>query len=140
MRWLCAALVLLLVACSDDNGNSSDSAGEDQVKTFAQEVTTAAITGNWAAVYDRLHPDQQAVVSRDLFTACRAQLTYPLYVASASQVGHDAMSAPQIMDRSAWVVTLNMALDGYETITDALHVYSEGGLSWYMDDTSIQSF
>ncbi|HEX5166986.1 MAG TPA: hypothetical protein VFV93_16385 [Thermomicrobiales bacterium] len=111
------------------------------VQDLATKILAASIEGNWGAVYDELHPAQQAVVNRDSFVQCRSQITAPPYTVVVTQVGHDTMTAPEIYDRNSWAVLYNLQLEGYETISSRSHVYDEDGqLSWYMDEPSMDAF
>jgi hypothetical protein len=143
MRWIVVALCALLMACGeDDAADSAESAGgEEGAAELAQALAESAIAGDWGAVYDDLHPAQQAVVNRDLFVSCRATLTAPPYNVSTTQVGHDAMTAPEIFDEDAWAVMLSFQLDGYESLTHTMHIYQDDdATSWYMNQTSIDAF
>jgi hypothetical protein len=143
MRWLLIAAIALTVACGDDgDGTASDATAEimEQAEVVATRALTAAIAGDWSAVYDDLHPAQQAVVNRDLFVQCRAQATAPPYAIAVTQVGHDTMTAPEIYDRNSWAVLYDLQLDGYETVSSRLHIYeTDGQLAWYMDEASIDA-
>jgi hypothetical protein len=144
MRWLLIVALLLTVACGDD-GDAGDSSPTTEtmqaVENLATQVLTSSISGDWGAVYDKLHPAQQAVVNRDLFVQCRSQITAPPYTVLVTQVGHDTMTAPEIYDRSSWAALYDLQLEGYETISSRSHIYDEDGqLSWYMDQASIDKF
>ncbi len=143
MRWLLIAAIALTVACGEDEGaNSSDATAEmvDQAAEVATRGLTAAISGDWGAVYDDLHPAQQAVVNRDKFVECRSQVTAPPYAITVTQVGHDTMTAPEIYDRSSWAVLYDLQLEGHETISSRVHIYDEDGqMSWYMDQENMDA-
>jgi hypothetical protein len=144
MRWLLIAAIALTVACGDDGGaQESDPTAEkmENIEEVATQSLTAAISGDWGAVYDTLHPAQQAVVNRDLFVQCRSQLTAPPYAVTVTQVGHDKMTAPEIYDRNSWAVLYDLHLEGYESISSRSHIYDEGSqLTWYMDQPNIDAF
>ncbi|HYI16366.1 MAG TPA: hypothetical protein VEX37_13305 [Thermomicrobiales bacterium] len=144
MRWLLIAAIALTVACGEDEGaTTSDATPETigQVEEVATRGLTAAISGDWGAVYDDLHPAQQAVVNRDLFVECRSQVAAPPYSILVTQTGHDTMTAPEIYDRSSWAVLFDLQLEGYETISSRMHIYdTDGQLSWYMGQVSMDAF
>lgn len=133
--------VVLLVGCGDDEG-AANASSDITVQDAAVQIGQAAVAGDWGAVYDKLHPAQQASVNRDLFVQCRATLTIPQNEVTATQVAHDAQIAPNIFDEDAFMVTLQFAREQYETITDSVHLYTsqDGGYSWYMDQQSMDDF
>jgi len=144
MRWLLIVAIMVTVACGDDGEAGESNATTETmqaVEELATQVLTSSIGGDWGAVYDKLHPAQQAVVDRNLFMQCRSQVTAPAYAILITQVGHDTMTAPEIYDRSSWAVLYDLQLEGYETISSRSHVYDEDGqLSWYLDEPNIEAF
>jgi hypothetical protein len=128
----------LLAACGSDSGGGSSA---DDAKSAAKSIAESAVSGDWGAVYDKLYPGQQALVSRDAFVACRSALTPPAYQVSATEANQTAAVAPSVVDENAWVVTLNYQLEGYETLATQLNMHTnDGKMFWYLSDTSINEF
>jgi hypothetical protein len=59
------AIVFLVGACG---GGDKDSAGD-----ALRKLTDYADKGQWGRMWDTLHPDQQKLVPRELFTECRSK-------------------------------------------------------------------
>jgi hypothetical protein len=102
--------VAMLSGCGGDDGDSSGSSGssgsdhrgasvagggegqgddgpgdaEDAIVGFLEQQ----IAGQWGPLYDRLHPEHQALVSREDFVACgqRMQSSNPIVTTTATEI------------------------------------------------------
>lgn len=137
---LLAALFISACGIGDDDSDSAEDSTA-AVNEFAVDTVTAAIAAEWDEVYNRLHPGQQAVVNRDLFIACRVQVSIPPYSVAVNQTGHSAMVAPEIFERESWSVEMSLTHEGFEPVATTLNVYQEESTtSWYLDQASIDAF
>ena len=72
-------VVALGVACGGDGGDEAQpgpttvSTPEQDAGAFMKEVTERALLGQYGRNWETLHPDHQAVVSRDKYDSCERQ-------------------------------------------------------------------
>jgi len=65
VRAAIAAWVVLMLAACGGGGSAGGEAGD-----FMEDVYTARASGDYGMYYDKLHPSQQALVSRNTFVSC----------------------------------------------------------------------
>lgn len=57
---------------SSNNATSGSSAAKETASSFLQQITTQFSRGQSGRLWDTLHPRDQAIVSRDRYTACQS--------------------------------------------------------------------
>lgn len=135
---LLAVLVVLLIALTacvgGDDDDSTDDAGAAVVEQFDM-----AIRGQWGRVWDLLHPEHQAIVSRDFYAQCLRSETFPDYDISADEVFTETIAVPELGDVETTAVTLRFENeDGSEFLTR--HVIDvDGEWRWILNEEAISA-
>ena len=108
---------------------------------FALQLADAEIAGDWASVYDMLHPNQKAVVPRDLFIECRTSDGVRATGAEVAGVTTETISVPEVPDTESYAVTLALTFSDQTVQNITLHIYEvDGGFAWVLGDESIAAF
>jgi hypothetical protein len=108
---------------------------------FALQLANAEIAGDWAAVYDMLHPNQKAVVPRDLFIECRSTDVVRATGAEVVGVFTETISVPEVPDTESYAVTLALTFPDQTVQNMTLHIYEiDTGFAWVLGDESIAAF
>ncbi len=115
---------------------------EPQLATdFALQLANAEIAGDWASVYDWLHPNQKAVVPRELFLECRASDVVRATEAEVVGVFTETITVPEVPDTESYAVTLALTFPDQTVQNVTVHIYEvDGGFAWVLGDESIAAF
>ena len=95
------------------------------------------IKGQWARVYDDLHPDHQALFSRDVYVNCRQGDNMPSVDVEVDETYEETISVSRLGEMDTHAVTLELSNeDDAQFIT--MHVVDvDGEWKWFATEESI---
>jgi hypothetical protein len=122
-----ALLVFAATGCGSGNNGSSVGAGTQSASDFLRQITTQFSRGQSGRLWDTLHPSDQAVVSRDRYTACQRNEGFNMTGMKVLETYSDPVDiAGKTMPATAVSVRVTSD-DGVTTAT--MHAVRVGG-SW----------
>lgn len=127
-------LALALAACGggDDGGTSPEAAGE-----FAADVMDQRSKNQLSRLYDTLHPNQQAVVPRELFESCPVNI--PAVEVEVDEVFEEPWTSPEVPEADTHAVTLKLTSGDSEQFV-TMHVYTvDDEFRWVLNDESMSA-
>jgi len=150
-----AVLCVLAVACSSGSGDSStadagavgqatqDVAPSDDATAGAEALQLLESYGraDWPAIYERMHPAQQAVVTQDQYVRCGHDpaLARSLAVVDSIEVLGTEHGDAELAgtDEVVPAVQVSLQLDDSPTPADVTMVYAGGSWRWTAGDADV---
>lgn len=128
---------LLLTACGGGNGDSDDAsdAGEAAVEQFE-----TAVRGQWGRVWDDLHPEHQAVVSRDQYIDCQQGDTVPESTITVDETFQETLELARLGEVETTAVTLEFADDDNAEFITVHMVEVDSEWKWVLQGNALDAF
>ena len=123
-----ALLVFAATGCgSGSNNASSAGAGTQSASDFLRQITTQFSRGQAGRLWDTLHPSDQAVVSRDRYTACQRNEGFGLMSTKVLETYSDPVD---IAGKTTPATAVSLRVTSDDGVTTAtMHAVRVGG-SW----------
>lgn len=135
MRRLAIAFVaVILTACGGGDEGPGD-AGE-----FSKDNIESMVRGQWARVYDDLHPAHQEIIDRDLYVNCQSALSIPGYDVEVDETYEETIEVPRLGSMETMAVTMELSVgDNSEFLTRHL-VEEDGEWKWISTDDALDAY
>lgn len=156
-RWAATVLgvVILATGCTSDDDDSAAEVGaevadvgDELAATDVEAAGSAAVellddygAQEWPAIYERMHPAQQAIVTQDQFQRCGVddELAQGLGVVDSIRVlgtepGETTIAGTDLVEPA---VQVSLQLDDSPSPTEVTMVYTGGAWRWTAGDVDV---
>jgi hypothetical protein len=136
MRWILIVLSFaLLTACGGGDDDGAGDAGE-----FSKQNIETMLRGQWARVYEDLHPEHQAIIPRDLYVDCQSQQSLPAYELEVDETYEETIEVSRLGEVETTAVTMKLTNgDNSEFLTRHL-IDVDGEWKWISTAEALDAY
>ena len=139
MRTILALVILaaMLAACG---GGDDDDAGGGDAESAMEEYVGMALKQQGGPAYDRIVPEQAALIDRELFISCLQDGSGVDADVEATESYTETIDVPEVGEVETWAVTVELSRGEQSTTATRHLIERDGEFYTFFDQASLDSY